>query len=213
MPGLPNWFLALIAVGCGSPQEGEDPETCYDAVDNDGDGLLDCDDGGCAQAAGCGGDTGEADSGALLCINEFMASNAQTSVGLENDLGEPLFPDWIELFSALDHPLTLAGFTVTDDLADPMKHVLGDLVLPAGGYLLLFADGDARAGPAHLSFRLSAGGEQIGVYTPAGRAMDRLEYGAQQADWSAARVPDGNQADGAWQIVQEPTPGAPNEAR
>ncbi len=205
--------VALLLAGCPGPREGDDPETCYDAVDNDGDGWLDCRDGGCREAAGCLGDTGGLDPQDRFCINEFMAANTRTPAGPGDDTGDGTFPDWIELYSYLSQPLDLGGYTVTDDLEVPRRHVLGDLVLPAGGYLLLYADQAPAEGPAHLSFALSVEGEAIGVFAPDGRAVDRLVFAPQAADRSAARIPDGNPVEDAWRITDRPTPGGPNTAR
>lgn len=212
MTRLPSWSIALLVAGCGGPQEGGDPETCYDAVDNDADGRIDCGDDGCAEAMGCPDDpAGAVDPEDRFCINEFMAVNRDTSVGLEDDTGSEAYPDWIELYSFLDRPLDLEGYTLTDELDNPDRHVLGDLTLPARGFLLLYADEGEDDGAEHLSFALSSQGEEIGVYTPYGDPIDLLEYGEQAADRSAARIPDGTED--AWQITVTPTPGAPNAAR
>ena len=52
--------------GCPAPAEGTRPGDCTDDADNDGDGLFDCNDEGCAGAAACAGagDTETGDGGA-----------------------------------------------------------------------------------------------------------------------------------------------------
>ena len=52
-----TWALALplVLAGCGlfTDPEGVEPGECADALDNDEDGLYDCDDAGCDGSADC----------------------------------------------------------------------------------------------------------------------------------------------------------------
>jgi hypothetical protein len=138
-----------------------------------------------------------------LCVNEIMAANAFT---IRDDADAA--SDWIELANPTDTDFVLDGFGITDDLADPLKHVLsGGLVLPAHGTLLLWADGTPELGPAHLGFRLGQDGEEVGLARPDGRPLDRVVYGRQSVDFSAARQPD---CSDSWAVVWNVTPGASN---
>ncbi len=140
-----------------------------------------------------------------LCINEFMAANATT---IPDETGA--YVDWVELHNMTDEDVDLAGFTITDDLDTPDKHVLAaPLSVPAGGHLLLWADGQTDLGVDHLGFQLAREGEELGLYDPDGAVLNHLEYDEQATDWSAARMPDG-ELDG-WVIDATPTPGQPNE--
>ena len=65
---------------------------------------------------------------------KLMVYNATT---IADDSGA--YPDWIELYSALDVPLDLSGYSMSDDLDDPLKHMLGALTISPGGFLLLWA--------------------------------------------------------------------------
>ncbi len=223
--------LPVSGAGCdgseSSLNEGLSPSECLDTLDNDFDGLIDCLDPGCqgwdlCQIAETGirdtgpsldttetGDSaGTVDSGPVyhtkdICINEFMASNRNTI----ND-AQGASPDWIELYNMTDEDVDLGGYYITDDLDQPDKHVLADgLVLPARGYLLLWAAGDPSGGPIYLSFSLSVDGEDLGLFTPEGTAVNRITFGEQYTDWSVARIPDGS-AD--WYYDSDPTPMAPN---
>ena len=137
-----------------------------------------------------------------LFINELQASNATT---VADEGGS--YPDWIELYSGLDEDVDLSGYTISDDLAEPAGRALDGLVLPARGFLVLWADGGE--GGLHLGFSLEADGEAIGLYDPEGRPLDRVTYEAQSTDWSAARVPDGAES---WVATRAPTPGEANVA-
>ena len=165
--------------------------------DTSADTSLDTSDTGCASC-----DTGATAPSLALYINEFQANNTTT---IADDSGA--YPDWIELYSALDVPLDLSGYSMSDDLDDPLKHVLGALTISPGGFLLLWADADTEQGETHLGFSLAADGEEIGLYDPEGHPIDRLVYEAQAADGSAARTPDGAET---WGWTLAPTPGASN---
>ena len=143
-----------------------------------------------------------------LFINEFMASNASYVFedGKDPDSGEQYTPDWIELYNPSSAEVSLDGYTITDDLKEPDKHTLSGVSIPAGGHLLLFADGDPDWGNTHLDFKLSASAESIGLYAPDGTALDLIDFTDQAADMAAARIPDG----GSLQITAEATPGEPN---
>ncbi len=166
-------------------------------------------DGGAADGGAADGgsaDGGSGDGGfpvAPLVINEFMASNATT-------IADPAggFADWLELYNPTTADVSLEGWTITDDRAIPDKFALdASLHVPAGGFLILWADGDVKEGPDHLSFRLHAAGEELGLYGPDGSEQDGFAYGKQATDISAARVPDGSET---WVLTDAPTPGASN---
>ena len=191
-----------------SSGEGADSSQCVDGVDNDVDGLTDCADPGCSVWTVCQGDSGSPTDTGMgpvdnpdLCINEFMASNTMTI-----DDGSETFPDWIELYNLSGDDIDLSGYFITDDLSTPDRQELGDLTLPAHGYLFLWASGTPEAGEEHLEFKLEKNGEEIGIYTPEGRAINKLTYGEQAPDVSAARMPDG----GDWYFDSSPTPGESN---
>lgn len=170
--------LALILVACGGG-EGSSAAECADGVDQDGNDDVDCADRGCRDWAVCA--LGESP----LAINEFVANNA---FGITDENGE--FEDWIELYNASAAPFPLAGLTITDDRTSPAKAAMNpDLVVPGGGYLLLWADQDA--GDTHLPFKLAREGGAIGVYAADGSVIDAVEYGQQSSDVALARVPDG----------------------
>lgn len=99
-----------------------------------------------------------------LVINEFMASNDSWSI-----LGEDpaaTFPDWIEIHNTGDTPIDMGGWFVTDALDDIAKYQLPTdkpelTTIPAKGYLILFCDGLEDG--LHTNFKLSSGGEDVGI--------------------------------------------------
>ncbi len=58
---VPSVLLPLVLVACGSREEGTRSGDCSDEADNDGDGLFDCDDDGCAGSPACEGGDPDAD--------------------------------------------------------------------------------------------------------------------------------------------------------
>jgi hypothetical protein len=162
-------------------------------------------------APGCGDDGGDGGPGPQptpevdLVLNEFLAQNDTTAA---DEFGE--FDDWIELLNAGPDAASTAGLYVTDDFTEPLRFALPDTTLPAGGHLLVWADGQPPQGRWHAPFGLAVAGEQVGLFQVAGgspAAVDTLSFGPQATDVSMARQPDG----GAWSPDPTPTPGAGNE--
>jgi hypothetical protein len=153
-------------------------------------------------AAGCGGQSGQP---ASMTINELMPANALTA---KDENGTPL--PWIELYNSSDGNQDLGGYSVTDDFTAPRKSVLpSGLVVPAHGYLVIWCDGNPGAGKAHVAVTLNRAGGDIGLARPDGSFVDRISYGAQAVDLSAAREPDGA---ASWTIEWLASPGAANPA-
>jgi hypothetical protein len=146
---------------------------------------------------------------AQLYINEFMADNDTVIV---DDFGE--YEDWIELYNAGSTPVNIAGYYLTDDATRPTlsKIPAGDpsTIIPANGFLLLWADSDDDTqGTLHLKFRLNKGGEFVGLYTPDSMVIDSLSFGPQGLDESYGRATDGGTP---WIVftTANTTPGASN---
>jgi hypothetical protein len=137
-----------------------------------------------------------------LFINEFMASNSSTIT--DPDFNN--YADWIEIYNAEVFAVNIKDYFITDDLNNPQKYKIPtDLIIAAGGYLLIWAD-DSSFGN-HTNFKLSASGESIGLYDPAALLIDTLTYGEQQNDISEGRYPDGET--GRYKFFPS-SPGSPN---
>ncbi|WP_414660652.1 CotH kinase family protein [Horticoccus sp. 23ND18S-11] len=95
-------------------------------------------------------------------LNEVMASNRST---LADDDGS--FSDWIELYNPGPEVADLTGWYLTDNRASRTKWQFPALILPAGGFVVIFASGKDRrtiGQPLHTNFRLEAGGEYLGLF-------------------------------------------------
>jgi len=144
---------------------------------------------------------------AQLYINEFMASNDAAVPGPQGD-----YPDWIEIYNAGSEDVMLGGYYMYDTLDVSQAYQIPDtypdsVTVPAGGYILFYANKDEDLSVLNLNFKLSGGGEQIGLWNPDMEEVDGLTYGDQVADVSYGRYPDGSDM---WYIMPDYTPGAPN---
>jgi hypothetical protein len=137
-----------------------------------------------------------------ISINEAMSQNQQTVADDDGD-----FDDWIELVNSGDDDVDLGPFAMADGTSPPASFVAG-AVVPARGFLLVFADDDDDGGtPAepHLPFKLAGAGEVL-VLSAYGLEVDRVVPPALDDDESAGRLGDG----GAFVSLPIPTPGGPN---
>jgi hypothetical protein len=170
--------------------------------------------------AACGTEDGKGDNPGgdvavpSIVINEFVADNKSYADpdGVPTDTADPgEFDDWVELYNTGEEAVSLDGLYLTDDMGEPTKWALpaGESVEP-GGFFLVWADSDPEQGEKHTNFKLSATGEELGVYYATGDGeawVDKVTFGEMAADLSSARVPDG---DMNWKAGAAPTPGASN---
>lgn len=142
-------------------------------------------------------------------INEWMASN--TGVVLDPADGDP--DDWFELYNAGPQPVNLSAYTLTQDPVNKSKYVIPNgTVIPAGGWLLIWADdetGQTTAQQLHVNFKLAAAGESISLFAPDGSLVDAVAFGPQTNNVSQGRFPDGMAE--PFVFMDVPTPGQPNQ--
>jgi hypothetical protein len=125
-----------------------------------------------------------------LVINEIMALNQGGPV---DDNGES--EDWIELHNRSNASVDAGGYWLTDNPANLRKWSLPQGTrVPAGGYLVIWADEDSSQGPLHANFKLSSLGETLYLYDSNLVLQDELIFAAQVADSSLARIPNGSGA-------------------
>jgi len=148
--------------------------------------------------------------GTPLVINEFMASNNSCIQDLCND-----YDDWIEIYNASGDAIDIGGMYFTDDLSKPTRWQVPDnnpsaTTIPSHGYLLIWADNEPNEGTLHANFKLSAGGEQIGLFETDGSTLiDSISFGTQTTDISYGRYPDANDN---WIFMGVPTPEEENNS-
>ena len=152
--------------------------------------------------------SGQAMTQSQLRINEFLARN----ITIFSDENEQ-FNDWIEIHNRGEQPIDIGGFFLTDDADSVNKWQIPNTkpdrtTIPAGGFLILWADGSPEEGVLHLNFKLDGDGEYIGLYDTEINLIDSLYFFEQKPDTSFGRR---FTEPAVWQFFPVPTPGAPNE--
>ena len=141
-----------------------------------------------------------------IIVNEFMAANQNCC---DDGTGEN--EDFIELYNYGMEAIDIGGFYFTDNLTGSFLYHITDTstsetTISGGEFLVIWADADPEQGPLHVDFKLSSGGEDIGIYDPDGSAIIEMSFSSQGEDTSYGRYPDGSDT---WQFMN-PTPGMAN---
>ncbi len=138
-----------------------------------------------------------------IVINEFTSKNDSLLADSEGE-----YNDWIELYNRSDSTVSLKNFSISDDAADHRKYIFGDLSMPAGSFLLLFASGrdTVIGGEIHLSFKITSEGEPL-LLSDAKSLIDSLAPLNMGSNISFGRTLDGGTVCG---YFAEGTPGFSN---
>lgn len=93
-----------------------------------------------------------------VIINEFVAADSKPKKKTKGK-----HADWVEIYNPTPAALDLSGVYVTDTDRAPRKWQFPKgTVIPAGEYLVLWADEDGKATHGlHMNFKLSAKGEDL----------------------------------------------------
>ncbi|MBP7949976.1 MAG: lamin tail domain-containing protein [Verrucomicrobiales bacterium] len=139
-------------------------------------------------------------------INEFQASGSSLT---DEDNTEQ---DWLELKNPNPYRLDVGGFKLTDGSPVPWVFAPGT-VIPANGFLVVFASGKNRQNPSgrpHTDFSLSSGGEYLALLSPVGAILQEFvpAYPLQLSGFSYGPPSGGGPAG----FLSPPTPGAVNGA-
>ncbi|GAB4055489.1 hypothetical protein GCM10028810_67920 [Spirosoma litoris] len=150
-----------------------------------------------------------------LYINEIMASNARTITD-----GSGSYEDWFEIYNPNSTTVNIGGYYLSDN-STLTKYRLptgsSQTIIPANGYLLIWASDVTSRGPLHVGFKLSANGEMVSLVQPNGTTIvDQVTFGPQRTDVSWGRQPDGSATWFYFQrtnAVNNTSPGASNNAK
>lgn len=118
--------------------------------------------------------------------------------------GEQGRPDWVELHNRGRRNVDLNGAAFVSGVA--LHRVQGTLVVPAGGFAVLWFGSDST-GVSHVPFKLSRKGDALMLVAPdRKRVLDVFTWPDLPAGMAIGRTPDGG---AAWGYTQHPTPGGP----
>ena len=149
----------------------------------------------------------EGQSEATVVINEYSTSSTVTYADEDGE-----FSSWVELYNYGTADVVLSDFTLTDDAADRTKWTFPEMLIPAGGYQLVFLSGKTKTytpgGELHADFKLSGKEDKLFLYAADGKIVDscpvyeltsNLTYGRTAADRDK------------WQFFPKATPGKAND--
>ena len=117
-------------------------------------------------------------------ISEFMALNHSTLKDADGD-----YSDWIEIHNTATAPVSLSGWSLTDDATMLGKWHFPAVTIAADGYLTVFASGKNRSvagSELHTNFQLNSDGEYLALVQADGStiATQFAPFPAQRADIS-----------------------------
>lgn len=136
-----------------------------------------------------------------IVLNEACSNNF--SVICDED---GVYSDYVELYNPGDEAVSLEGFFLSDDRKALHKHSLEGIVVPAGGYAVIWLDGSQAGAADHASFGLSRDGDGLYLSDQEGKLLDYVMIPALSYNTSYARTKDGTDQ---WERMT-PTPGMEN---
>jgi hypothetical protein len=145
-----------------------------------------------------------------LRVNEFITTGSL----LASDLDTVGTSDWLEIYNTTQDTIYLGDgkWSITDSLEWVDKWILPDTIILPNAHLVIFCDDrDTVTAQLHASFKLSSGGEDLGLYFKKSNGdylkVDGFGYNAQSAGVCQQRFPDGTSN---WVFSNNTTPGLPN---
>ena len=119
------------------------------------------------------------------------------------------FDDWIEIHNPTHEEVDLSGVYLTDSQEDLLQWAFPTgAVIPALGYVMVWADGDVgKSRGYHAPFKLAGRGETVFLIDSdarGNRILDQMTYSAVAQNESFGRLDDGSLA------PMPPTPGRKN---
>lgn len=147
-------------------------------------------------------------------LNEILPWNDPAVTNAVADTAGDYDP-WLELFNGGSNPVSLAGFYLTTNLAQPTFWAFpGSAVLSPGAFVRVWLDGEpgeSTPNEWHTSFRIGPGSGLVALVQVSGtrtQVLDYLRYDLASLGRSYGSYPDGRIS--GRRIFSIPTPGASN---
>lgn len=141
---------------------------------------------------------------AQVRLNEYSTSKTQTLLAESGD-----FVSWVELYNPDEQPVTLTGFSLTDNEDKPDKWQFPAVTLEGKSFLVILLSGETKAydgtGELHADFSLKGKEETLLLFDDLGREVDRCKVYPLRSNLSCGRTKEG------WRFFACATPGGPNK--
>ncbi len=148
---------------------------------------------------------GEVQTTELVFVNEVQAAQTNYYDDLEGE-----YDAWIELYNPNTFQVNMANYTITVSGNDPWI-VPNDnpyrTVVPPGGFMLVWCDGDVSDDTNHAPITLSAAGGTIEIDGPDGSTIETYNYAQVPNNQSYGRQNDGSVTS---IVFPQPTPTVTN---
>lgn len=140
-----------------------------------------------------------------IVISEIMGRNQSAYKAPDGN-----YYDIIELENTGSEPVSLLGYALSSNPKNPKSYVFGDVSIPAGGHIVVYAKGkgaSAQTEGSELScaFGINKEGDSVYLFDPNGIICDKL-----QAASFLPNVSYGRDSSGKLAYFKEPTVGAAN---
>ena len=141
-----------------------------------------------------------------IYLNEIVSAGSP----FKDDFGEK--SGFVELYNSNGSDIALYSFFISDDRNNLTRYAVPDsTIIPAGGFIIFYLDGDAKQGKLHTSFKADPDGESFYLSQKTGENLqisDSVAFAYLTEDHSFGRYPDGN---GDWHYLDLLTPNGPND--
>jgi Pyruvate phosphate dikinase, AMP/ATP-binding domain/Lamin Tail Domain len=149
----------------------------------------------------CQSDSPTSQPAHALVINELMSDNDAAWIDEAGEVG-----DYIEIANVSGKPVALQHYALRS--AGGATFEFPEREIAAGGFVVVFADDDARQGPLHAAWKLSSRGERVQLLErESGRVVDSVALPALGLNETFARLPSGS---GRFQVCRYATPARDN---